>query len=1172
MKDDATRKNTANAKKDEDGEKKVLAVGGAGTVLYANPRKEYFAPKFNNPPVIDGNISDEAWKAVPRAGGFMKLGLEHPYVDNQTTVQAGWDEKALYLLITCFENNMSNIKTTATGSDSAPYFDDAVELFLAPVKGNLKEYYQFICNGGDGYFEGKGMDKSWNGSWTWKAKKGADRWFVEIAVPFSSLGVAVPSEGTIWSWLVARDRQAGGGADALSALPEMTGGWHSPDEYDKLIFTDKPLDVSATEAQLNSGHIESTKNDIISRENAAVAELAVGRKLLSKIKSSENTAVTNAKEDIDNQVKIFKELISDIKPNLEKWNQARLGFKNFDNCLKKYCDAVGKLGYSGVSEVPNGLPSGISLKDTYAFISGGEITAVVDTSSGVICGIFDKSKRRVMDWSFDSYYVKTASSIRKTDERMDEKSSLEIEPGGSLKISYRNPDLGCAIVKRYSLVSATPDGAKRILSKEVSISGNPPEKTLLVLTSRTRFNDGFKSNAYYHRVKTAGTMGDPRCIIPANDITNPIMLHFSFNTGAASILCAVDKAKNNGIGQYFFKADGKWVMPRGMDLVKSFFNDTGWELSWLGTFISQEPHSGEIRYHLFEGDHTVFHQEYRDLPERLAAVDAIPVAPQAIHRKFNLNLGVDEDITDTKTRKGQIFQRLYPRLRSKEYSSLFAMEHNDLWHGDYPVGDDALLHVDYPPNSKTYPAIKVKQRLEEQGKIFPRIMSGWYHTPQNICFHSGLAKEHPEWLMLGSDGKPIPSGWNPYFGIGNFSDAYSDEIVHRLCAQMDYYGEKLMYVDYTILSPAADWSSGRVVNGYAHIRFLTNLYREVRKRGGLLWLNAGTFDGIHDIGFWEGFNKHDNWRAISDSFLMRNIYDRKGMRTIPLQWIDGETWGKDGCNYRDYTNLLLSHLLVPTECFEAPFTKFKDSKTGKIDWGAVVAHTVAYHEFASEVGWNRFKEVGLEPAWWRNEQTNLEVNVFTKEGNSFIITALSHVPLTEPTRNTMLSMDFTKLGFNPGYETFVWQFIPRDPDKFPRHGGSQPENWDKLFAKRYCRIIEPANGRLPVAIDSLEPFLTRIASATQVPAVFAKLEKLPTQTLLPELLDCKIEGHKEKGKDSYSLKVSSIYQAEILLYRPNDKVKVFINNSQVEPISEFAGDFPVLRVSVPEGKSAIEVK
>jgi hypothetical protein len=150
---------------------------------------------------------------------------------------------------------------------------------------------------------------------------------------------------------------------------------------------------------------------------------------------------------------------------------------------------------------------------------------------------------------------------------------------------------------------------------------------------------------------------------------------------------------------------------------------------------------------------------------------------------------------------------------------------------------------------------------------------------------------------------------------------------------------------------------------------------------------------------------------VADSFLMRRLYDRPGTRTIPLYWFGGDQFGKEK-NYRDYTNLVLSHLLTPTDCWHDPYhVHFQDPATGTTDWPANYAHAVAYHDTMLEAVGAVWSDVDLRPAWWRQPDTEVEAYAFRKDG-CHLITALrintfstprelhlGSLPLVKNTRN-----------------------------------------------------------------------------------------------------------------------------------------------------------------------------
>jgi len=1185
----------------EEAEQKTIAAGGPGTALYAAPRRTYPAPRFAVAPRIDGDLADPAWETAPRVTGFVQPTLEHPFVDAQTVVQAGWDDANLYLAVTCMEGAMSKVKAESHGRDPKTTADDALELYLAPWPEKLNEYFLLAANAGDGWHAARGLDSRWEARWSRAVKRHRDRWTLEMAVPFASLGVEPPRQGTLWRWNAARDRQAGGGVEGLSTLAELTGGLRAPDEFDKLLFVDRPGSAPAAEMELNEKYVAATLSACKAKLQEFDKELAFGSRILSRARIADTTA--DARRDLEARAARLRAALGAApkgkqkgtvplsRPELDALHRARLEFRDFDAALAAYVQAANKLGFVSAARPPASLGPGVAQAQGYWYLVSPAMTAAVDPRTGVLCGLRTKTGRAMVGWSYDLYTVETVSETRKTDERLDEVISATPDDRG-LTLVCRNPLIpNATLTKRFSLVSL--HGQERILAKQVTVAGEAAEKTLLAFVSRTFFDEAFRARAYYHRVKPAGTMGDPRCVFWARQIKEPVLLHFLFNVGAAANLCAVDPQADEGIGQYWLTANGKWVLPCGYEGNKSFFTDTGWDMSWLATFVSKTPQSGQMRYHLFQGDRVAFHGEYRDLPERQAVVGEIPISPAGIRHRYNLNFGPAEGLDnplDPQSRVRRVLALLYPRLRADEDISHYGAPYNDLWHGDYPTGDAAMLHYEFGTDSKTYPALKVRTGIVEGQKRFPRVLSGWYHTPQNICSYSQMAKEHPEWIMRGKDGRPVPSGWHPDMGVGDFSPPFVDELLKRLVRQMDYFQMQHVYLDFSITGPLVDWGHGVVRYSDASCDFLQRLWREVQRRGGILHLNSITFDGLHDLGYWEGFNKYDShgqtWRDVADCFLMRRLYDRPGARSIPLYWLGGDRFGKEK-NYRDYTNLVLSHLLTPADCWHDPYhVHFKDPASGATDWQANYAHAVAYHDAMLEAGGAVWKEADLEPAWWRDPKTEIEAYVFHK-GGCHLVTALWHDAATakeagvylpspaRPAADATLSASTRLLGLSPDRPTFVWQFVPRDPDKFPRRAGIQNlSDWDKLFTSRTCAML-PAGTirqRMEIKAPCLQRELTRLFVVTQVPAAFCSVDGKETNLLMPEMLACRVAGPERWEAAGYQIRVRAAYPAELLLFWPRGASQVLVNGRQQQHSSLTFGDVGFVRVSVPSGDSEVTVR
>ena len=180
----------------------------------------------------------------------------------------------------------------------------------------------------------------------------------------------------------------------------------------------------------------------------------------------------------------------------------------------------------------------------------------------------------------------------------------------------------------------------------------------------------------------------------------------------------------------------------------------------------------------------------------------------------------------------------------------------------------------------------------------------------------------------------------------------------------------------------------------------------------------------------------------------------------------------------------------------------------------------------------------------------------------------------DATADRAVSAETAKMGLTPGRDVYVFQFCPRDPDKFPRRGGPLPENWDRMFTKRTCEVIPAGEvkARMSFDVPALEPELTRMLAVTQVPAVFCSQEGQETNLLLPTMLGGSIEGPFDLSENGYRLKVSTPLYADILVYVPRGDCSLLVNRERQEGKLEKVGDEVFRRVSVPQGDSTVEVR
>ncbi|MEA3402371.1 MAG: carbohydrate-binding family 9-like protein [Armatimonadota bacterium] len=197
-------------------------------------------PLTPDPPQIDGVLDDPCWeRAVPLAE-FMKVGSHAP-ASQPTVVRVVRDRRALYVAFECYEPLIDHLARDHTGHDAEVWFDDSVELFIDPTHSHQR-YYQFAVNCVGARFDRHMEDIDWTAPWRAATHIGEDRWSVEVAVPFATLGVRPPQPGDVFAANFCRNRKASSPESAMhgewSNWAPTQSQYHEPERFGHLIFTD----------------------------------------------------------------------------------------------------------------------------------------------------------------------------------------------------------------------------------------------------------------------------------------------------------------------------------------------------------------------------------------------------------------------------------------------------------------------------------------------------------------------------------------------------------------------------------------------------------------------------------------------------------------------------------------------------------------------------------------------------------------------------------------------------------------------------------------------------------------------------------------------------------------------------------------------------------------------
>ena len=202
------------------------------------PPPEAAVRRAPRPPEVDGDLPEPTWKnavALPfhenNKGGLPDAG---------STAFVSYDDLHLYVGVECLEPLMDKVVTDHTRPDDVEIWqDDCVEVFLRPDP-EASVYYHLIVNSlgvladvacgrqGEGSTE-----TTWDSGAVVAARRGRDRWAVELAIPLEALGAPTPLRGRTWRANVNRERRPVG---ELSAWSPTGGFFHLPAHFGVLKF------------------------------------------------------------------------------------------------------------------------------------------------------------------------------------------------------------------------------------------------------------------------------------------------------------------------------------------------------------------------------------------------------------------------------------------------------------------------------------------------------------------------------------------------------------------------------------------------------------------------------------------------------------------------------------------------------------------------------------------------------------------------------------------------------------------------------------------------------------------------------------------------------------------------------------------------------------------------
>lgn len=180
-------------------------------------------------PTLDGKLDDHCWQDAGVAANFVDIRDGEPAA-LATTARLLVDDKALYVGFDCPEPRMEAVEAKETQHDGTVWLEDEVELFVGGAA--RRPYAHLIVTTANVVLDERNQDmQAWDPKLQTAVYKGADRWSVEIAIPWSELAAAGVNREPIMAFNFARARHTGVDPQTHTAWSCTYNGLHIPERF-----------------------------------------------------------------------------------------------------------------------------------------------------------------------------------------------------------------------------------------------------------------------------------------------------------------------------------------------------------------------------------------------------------------------------------------------------------------------------------------------------------------------------------------------------------------------------------------------------------------------------------------------------------------------------------------------------------------------------------------------------------------------------------------------------------------------------------------------------------------------------------------------------------------------------------------------------------------------------
>ena len=965
----------------------IAVGGGAGQEEY---RPVVPCAKVGAAPQIDGRLSDTCWREAVRISGLTAFGSTRRlrFVDVQTSVSACHDGEALYLAFVCLEPYMELVEPPNRKHDGPVWRDDGIEIYLCSDPKNPKLFYQFIISAVGSKYDGKGPDDKWNGAWKAAATRSTDRYFIEVAVPWATLGRPSPETGTSFPMNFGRNRYVPGGE--LSSLATVAAGYSATSFFGTMHFLDRP-DGLGSEAELNGRFTEMASSSLREALEGVALELKAARSFAPRPGSEDE-----------------KKLVS-LERKMKTWRSKSEGKLGLDDCMKA------GLQIPVLREETRGLSQEIMARASLqairspgpnVVILGKRYRFIVSKANGVVLGIASANREILSRQATDEYEFEPREGKKiVAGEQFDSlvEGTASEEGGTVFAASYTNPRIpGVRISKRYEMIS------DRIVAKRVEFRKSEGLDYKVSGVTRLVMDGSFRRGGLYARLPCAIAYPKETILTGADAIRPgqpdaPLRTAWIATNGTGLVLFT-NRGKTLGLAQYQSRINDRLVFPPA-GFKMSYMTPRGWTLSWFANVLKGDaPASCETRYHVFDGDRMRFHTEYIETSGLRDAWNEWSPHPKANRIQglqgtpWGLN-GTPEKWAERWDRTVAYKTDLLKRLARP--GDLVLSLTNLTWRfGALPVSDESIISVN-APLTENYPASKYAGRTRSLANS-PMLL-GMYLFPWEIVKPAGIHEQHPDWILHNRRVRPAASGLSgeggsssgfPGLMLDFSADGMIEWHVGHLIKMAEYMGYRVIYTDGAIPSPVVNWKTMNLMCQSDGLRFSKRLWRESRERDIIYFSNIGwTASPYRDVGFMESvrWTLWEDWRLHADAMAVARLYAPPRYIPVMLYW-------RDNADYVPFANTIVLLGLRPQQ----PPSQERGAP---------------YVQIGHEMYGYGLTDVGLRPCYWM-QKTDVEAYSLKREdGAGVLVTFLNHA--AEP-GDVRLSFDAEKATLRTDAPIYAW--------------------------------------------------------------------------------------------------------------------------------------------------------